>query len=272
MNTYPSAPISVGAAGGSIQVYSDEACTLPVEVFDLNGDPTAGAPVSVDGVVGEFQCEAFAPLYVRAATGDAVALYAAAESSTAAPPVSPILVQSSENTGTAVELRDDFDGIYGPGWLGVLPTPEGDSDPDFPAGVAIHPAGYVSGAFPQGPLGNWISLLATGGWFIRDTSEESDAQVALELLGPSTGKYWPQLQLVADTGTPDDQPALLIQIQTGEDEAVTLWRLEWDGSEYMFADETYTSGDIGPVITDQSDGHTYRIISTDGVLSTVQVT
>lgn len=38
-------------------------------------------------------------------------------------------------------------------------------------------------------------------------------------------------------------------------------------TDLNFADNT-----MGPVITDQSDGHTYRIISTAGILSTVQVT
>jgi hypothetical protein len=42
------------------------------------------------------------------------------------------------------------------------------------------------------------------------------------------------------------------------------------GALTVTGDVTATSG--GPVITDQSDGHTYRIISTAGVLSTVQVT
>jgi hypothetical protein len=38
------------------------------------------------------------------------------------------------------------------------------------------------------------------------------------------------------------------------------------------ADLIFTDNTEGPVIHDQSDGHTYRIISTAGVLSTVQVT
>jgi hypothetical protein len=39
----------------------------------------------------------------------------------------------------------------------------------------------------------------------------------------------------------------------------------------IVADQTFDAGTHGPVIVDQSDGHTYRIISTAGVLSTVQV-
>ena len=37
-------------------------------------------------------------------------------------------------------------------------------------------------------------------------------------------------------------------------------------------DFTFVTAAKGPVIVDASDGHTYRIISTAGVLSTVQVT
>jgi hypothetical protein len=36
-------------------------------------------------------------------------------------------------------------------------------------------------------------------------------------------------------------------------------------------DLTFTSDTVGPVLTDTDDGHTYRIISTDGTLSTVEV-
>lgn len=37
-------------------------------------------------------------------------------------------------------------------------------------------------------------------------------------------------------------------------------------------DFAFADGTVGPVLVDQSDGHTYRIIATAGVLSTVQVT
>ncbi len=44
------------------------------------------------------------------------------------------------------------------------------------------------------------------------------------------------------------------------------------GAKTLSSDLTFSTNAIGPVIHDASDGHTYRIISTAGVLSAVLVT
>ena len=47
------------------------------------------------------------------------------------------------------------------------------------------------------------------------------------------------------------------------------WKLA--GSGPVAIDTTY-AGEVGPILTDEVDGHTYRLISTSGVITTEQVT
>ena len=44
------------------------------------------------------------------------------------------------------------------------------------------------------------------------------------------------------------------------------------GAVAATGDLTFSAGTFGPVIKDQSNGHTYRLIATAGVLSLLQVT
>jgi hypothetical protein len=62
--------------------------------------------------------------------------------------------------------------------------------------------------------------------------------------------------------------------KTTADSLNTGWQLAGGGivGQTVSGDITFTGDPGGPVLTDETDGHTYRIISTAGVLTTEQVT
>jgi hypothetical protein len=49
------------------------------------------------------------------------------------------------------------------------------------------------------------------------------------------------------------------------------WKPAGSGPVTRTGDETFDLGTHGPVLVDQSNGHTYRVIATNGVIGLVQV-
>lgn len=67
---------------------------------------------------------------------------------------------------------------------------------------------------------------------------------------------------------------LIFQSNTGQIgfEAITIGELTIALSALSEVDITFADNTVGPVLVDTTNGHTYRIVSTAGVLSTVMVT
>ncbi len=156
---------------------------------------------------------------------------------TASPPAVPKVALSSETPDTQV--------------IGVVV--DGDIN-----GTGIVPAGLVATVLIDGVC----QVLADGdiveGYPLVQSPENAGAVEASEV--PASRTVGIALQsLVIEEGT----ALIWAYIDPGTQPL--------PASDSIATDLTFTSDTVGPVLTDQSDGHTYRIISTAGVLSTEEV-
>lgn len=127
---------------------------------------------------------------------------------------------------------------------------------------------YVNAAsLPVGEAGDFVQeLFPDGSLNIIDSSEVSNASASLGM-NNDAGAFSPQLDLVADTTLPHLAPGLRLFLEG----VAENWLAWFDGSVNANGDYIFGAADKGPVIIDQSDGHTYRIIATAGILSTEEV-
>lgn len=163
MNTYPSAPIALGIAGGAIPVYSDPDCTVIASIFDLGGRALNELPIGINGGLPQFQSDA-PVLYVRNSAGAVVALSPQATGVAGAPwqefvggPIGVVTPLQQGIFGVDIETL----GLYfsvGPtsdDWVQVAGEPSG--------GRATGIVSGVTGAFMQCLPGFGVSLVCGTG-------------------------------------------------------------------------------------------------------------
>lgn len=182
--------------------------------------------------------------------------------------VPAIVIQNSANSTPAAVLMDGYlanlDEFSQS--VALVPLPIGEAAQD--AQLMILSKNYLSGGFGTF-LGSpaFTNELSASYIDITDPSESSKSQAFLGAFQGVTNGYYSQLILAADPGA--NGASDFVWVRLGD--STTVWRLHVNGSIEVTGDETFADNTHGPVLVDQSDGHTYRLISTGGILSTVEV-
>lgn len=112
----------------------------------------------------------------------------------------------------------------------------------------------------------FIATVSGQGIGIEDPTFTSPANGVLGI-NADGDVYGVQLDLISDQRLPVSfAPGLRLATDFSE-----YWLAYFDGSVKAKGDYSFQSNAVGPVLLDQSDGHAYRIISTDGVLSVTEI-